>query len=91
MKLREPDLIEISKWFETALNRMSKVDRKKKERMRRKVRDEVFLLLTWEQPTPSVIFNRWEERLSDVFKALPYDAKDDLHRLLAKKMQTKKA
>ena len=91
MKLREPDLIEISKWFETALSRMSKVDRKKKMRMRRKIRDEIYLLLTWEHPTPSVILNRWEERLRDVFKALPYESKDELQRLLVKKMQKSKA
>ena len=87
MKLKDPDLIDIYKWFEHALSCMSRVERQKKMRMRRKIRDEVFLLLTWERPTPSIIFNRWEERLNDVFKALPYDSKDDLLRLLAKKMR----
>ena len=91
MRLKEPDLLEISKWFETALGRMSRVDRQKKMRMRRKIRDEIYLLLTWERPTPSMIFNRWEERLSDVFKALPYDSKDELLKLLLKKMQMPKA
>jgi len=87
MKLKEPDLIDISKWFENALSRMSTVDRPKKMRMRRKIRDEIFLLLTWQKPTPSVIFNRWEERLSDVFKAMPFGIKEDLLRLLIKKME----
>ena len=86
MKLKEPDLLDIYKWFEDALNCMHKVDRQKKMRMRRKIRDEVFLLLTWERPTASVIFNRWDERLNDVFKALPYESKEDLLRLLTKKM-----
>lgn len=87
MKLKEPDLIDIYKWFEDALSRMRNVERQKKMRMRRKIRDEVFLLLTWEKPTPSVIFNRWEERLNDVFKGLPYGFKEDLLRLLTKKME----
>ncbi len=87
MKLKEPDLMDISKWFEDALSRMSSVDRQKKMRMRRKIRDEIFLLLTWQKPTPSVIFNRWEERLSDVFKAMPFGFKEDLLRLLIKKME----
>ena len=91
MRLKEPDLLEISKWFETALGRMSRVDRQKKMRMRRKIRDEIYLLLTWERPTPSMILNRWEERLSDVLKALPHDSKDELLKLLLKKMQMPKA
>jgi hypothetical protein len=39
--------------------------------LRRKIRNEVYLVLTWEKPTPSGIFNRWEERLSDMFNAMP--------------------
>mgnify|MGYP001554279493 CR=1 FL=1 len=79
--------MDINKWFEEALNRLSKVDRKKKMRMRRKVRDEVYFLLTWAQPTPAMIINRWEERMSDVFLAMPYGLKDELLRLLVKKME----
>jgi len=59
--------MDINKWFDEALNRLSKVDRKKKMRMRRKVRDEVYFLLTWQKPTPSMILNRWEEKMSGVF------------------------
>ena len=79
--------MEINKWFEEALNRFSKVDRKAKMRMRKKVRDEVYFLLAWEKPTPSMIMNRWEERMSDVFRAMPYGLKEDLLRLLLKKME----
>jgi hypothetical protein len=86
-KLRDLDIMEINKWFEEALNRFSKVDRKAKMRMRRKVRDEVYFLLAWEKPTPSMIMNRWEERMSDVFRAMPYGLKEDLLRLLLKKME----
>jgi len=86
-KLKDRDIMDINKWFEDALSRLSKIDRKKKMRMRKKVRDEVYFLLTWEKPTPSMIINRWEERLSDVFKAMPYGLREDLLRLLAKKME----
>ena len=86
-KLKDRDIMDINKWFEDALSRLSKIDRKKKMRMRKKVRDEVYFLLTWEKPTPSMIINRWEERISDVFKAMPYGLREDLLRLLAKKME----
>jgi hypothetical protein len=86
-KLRDLDIMEINKWFEEALSRFSKVDRKAKMRMRKKVRDEVYFLLAWEKPTPSMIMNRWEERMSDVFRAMPYGLKEDLLRLLLKKME----
>jgi len=79
--------MDINKWFDEALNRLSKVDRKKKMRMRRKVRDEVYFLLTWAKPIPSMIINRWEERMGEVFLAMPYGLKDDLLRLLVKKME----
>jgi hypothetical protein len=90
MRLKDPDLIELHEWFEDALSRTAKVERKDKMRMRRKIRDEIYLLLTWEQPTPTGILNRWEDRLSDVFLALPYGLKDDLLRLLKKKMEKPK-
>lgn len=86
-RLRDRDIMDINKWFDEALNRLSKVDRKKKMRMRRKVRHEVYFLLTWAKPTPSMIINGWEERMSEVFLAMPYDLKDDLLRLLVKKVE----
>jgi len=70
-KLKDRDIMEINKWFEEALNRLPKVDRKTKMRMRKKIRDEVYFLLTWEKPSPSMIMNRWEERISDFFKVMP--------------------
>lgn len=86
-KLKDRDIMDINKWFEDALNRLSKVERKKKMRMRRKIRDEVYFLLTWEKPTPSMIINRWEERMNDVFTSMPYGLKEELVRLLVKKME----
>jgi len=86
-KLKDRDIMDINKWFEDTLNRLSKVDRKQKMRMRRKVRDEVYFLLTWEKPSPLMIINRWEERMNEVFQAMPYGLKDELTRLLVKKME----
>lgn len=86
-KLKDRDLMEINKWFEEALNRLSKVDRKTKMRMRKKIRDEVYFLLTWEKPTPSMIMNRWEDRIGDFFKVVPYGLRDDLLHLLVKRME----
>ena len=86
-KLKDRDIMDINKWFEDALSRLSKIDRQMKMKMRRKIRDEVYFLLTWEKPTPSMIINRWEERISDVFRAMPYGLKEDLLRLLVKKME----
>jgi hypothetical protein len=86
-KLKDRDIMDINKWFEDALSRLTKIDRKKKMRMRKKIRDEVYFLLTWQKPTPTMIINRWEERISDVFSAMPYGLKDDLRRLLVKKME----
>jgi len=54
-KLKDRDIMDINIWFEDALSRLSKIDRQKIMRMRRKVRNEVYFLLTWEKPTPSEI------------------------------------
>lgn len=86
MKIKEPDLLEISNWFEMALSQSTKVERKDKMRMRKKIRDELYLLLSWEKPTADIIFNRWEERLDKVFKAMPSSLRDDLFKLLKKKL-----
>lgn len=86
-KLNDIDIMEIREWFESALNRTINVDKTVKMRMRRKIRDEVFNLLTWEKPTPAAIMNRWDERLNDVMRAMPYGQKEELLRLLIKKME----
>jgi hypothetical protein len=86
MKIKEPDLIEFSKWFEMALNQATRVERKDKMKMRKKIRDELYILLTWEKPSPDVIFKRWEERLEKVFKAMQPGLKEELFKLLQKKL-----
>jgi hypothetical protein len=90
MGLNEQDIYELRMSFEEALNRTpKKVDKQKKMRMRRKIRDEIFLLLTWEKPTPSAIIKRWEDRMFDVFQIMPFGFKDELLRLLIDKMGEK--
>ena len=86
MKIKEPDLIELSKWFEMALNQATRVERRDKMKMRKKIRDELYILLTWEKPTPDIIFKRWEERLEKVFKAIQPGSRDELFELLQKKL-----
>ena len=87
MGLNEQDIYDLRMWFEEALNRTpKKVDKQKKMRMRRKIRDEIFFLLTWEKPAPSALINRWEDRMFDVFQIMPFGFKDELLRLLIDKM-----
>jgi hypothetical protein len=87
MGLDEKDIYDLRMWFEEAFNRsQKKVEKQKKMRMRRKVRDEIFFLLTWEKPSPSAIMNRWEDRLFDVFQIMPFGFKEELLNLLIDKM-----
>ena len=86
-RLTELDVYEIRKLFEESLNQAQRADKREKMRMRRKIRDEVFNLLTWERPTPTAIMNRWEERLQDIFKVMPYGFKEDMLKMLIDKMQ----
>jgi hypothetical protein len=79
--------MEIRNLFEEALVRAQQADKRQKMRLRKKIRDEVFLLLTWEKPTPSSIMNRWEERLQDVFDVMPFGFKEELFKMLVEKMQ----
>ena len=86
MGLNEQNIYELRMWFEEALNRTpQKVEKQKKMRMRRKIRDEIFSLLTWERPSPSAIVRRWEDRLFDVFQIMPFGFKDDLLKFLIDK------
>jgi hypothetical protein len=86
-KVTDLDILELRNFFEEALSRAQRADKQQKMRMRKKIRDEVFILLTWEKPTPKAIMNRWEERLQDVFKIMPYGFKDELFQMLMEIMQ----
>ena len=86
-RISDMDVQEIRQFFEESLNQAQRADKRQKMRMRRKIRDEVFNLLTWEKPTPTGIMNRWEERLQDVLKVMPYGFKEELFKMLVDKMQ----
>jgi hypothetical protein len=86
-RITDLDVMEIRKLFEEALVRAQQADKRQKMRLRKKIRDEVFLLLTWEKPTPTSIMNRWEERLQDAFEVMPFGFKEELFKLLVDKMQ----
>jgi hypothetical protein len=86
-RITDLDIMEIRNLFEEALVRAQQADKRQKMRLRKKIRDEVFLLLTWEKPTPTSIMNRWEERLQDVFDVMPFGFKEELFKMLIDKMK----
>ena len=85
-KITDLDILELRNFFEEALSRAQRADKRQKMRMRKKIRDEVFILLTYEKPTPKAIMSRWEERLQNVFKVMPYGFKDEVFKMLMDKM-----
>ena len=86
-KISDLDVQEIRQFFEDNLSQAIGADKRQKMRLRRKIRDEVFNLLNWEKPTPTGIINRWEERLQDAFKMMPYGFKEELFKMLVDKIQ----
>jgi hypothetical protein len=86
-RITDLDVLELRQLFEDALVRSQRADKRQKMRMRKKIRDEIFLLLTWEKPTPTGIMNRWEERLQDVFNIMPLGFKEELLKMLIDKMK----
>ena len=86
-KITDLDVLELRQFFEDALVRSQRADKRQKMRMRKKIRNEIFLLLTWEKPTPTGIMNRWEERLHDVFNIMPLGFKEELLKMLIDKMK----
>jgi hypothetical protein len=86
-KISDLDVQEIRQFFEENLNQAQRADKRQKMRMRRRIRDEVFNLLTWEKPTPTGIMNRWEERLQDVLKVMPFGFKEELFKMLVDRMK----
>jgi hypothetical protein len=86
-RITDLDVLEIRQFFEEGLGQAQRADKREKMRMRRKIRDEVYNLLTWEKPTPTAIMNRWEERMQAIFNVMPYGFKETLFQMLIDKMQ----
>ena len=88
MKLKDADIKDLHDMFEEALNRAQRLDKQQRIHLRKKIRNELFALMSWELATASAIMSRWEERLSDVFSALPFGFKDAMATALTEKLRS---
>lgn len=88
MRLKEADIQDLNDFFEEALNRAQKIEKQQKIHFRKKIRNELFFLMGWELATPSMVISRWEERLDDLFKIMPFGFKDELSRRLVEKLRS---
>jgi hypothetical protein len=78
----------LNDFFEEALNRGQKIDKQQKIHFRKKIRNELYFLMGWELATPAGVMSRWEERLDDILKVMPFGFKDDLARLIVDKLRS---
>lgn len=88
MRLKDIDIKELSERFEDGLNRAQRIDRQERIRLRKKIRNELFALLAWELASSDAIISRWEDRLSDVFRALPYGFKEEIAAALTERLRS---
>jgi hypothetical protein len=87
MKLKDRDIMELNDFFEDTLNRSQNLNRQQRLHLRKRIRNELFCILGWETVTVPAVISRWEERLSDVFSAMPYGFEEDLFKLLSDKLR----
>lgn len=90
MSLKPHDIEEIRLFFEDALKRMQGIDRIERIKIRGRIRRELNNIIGWKNPTPDRILRRWDSRLSDVFSLFPYWFRDDLKKMLSKKIEKRK-
>jgi hypothetical protein len=88
MKLKDIDIKDLYDMFEEALNRAQRLDKQQRIHCRKKIRNELFALLSWEFATAAGIMNRWEDRFSDVFAALPLGFKDEIANALMERLRS---
>jgi hypothetical protein len=88
MKLKDADIQDLNDFFEESLNRAQKVDKQQKIHFRKKIRNELFFLMGWELATPSAVISRWEERLTEILRIMPFGFKDELSRRLVDKLRS---
>ena len=88
MKLKDSDISNLFEMFEEALNRAQRLDKPQRIQLRKKIRNELFSLLSWEPVTPAAIMSRWENRFSDVFAALPVGFKEEVASALTEKLRS---
>ena len=90
MSIKPHDIEDIRLLFEDALKRTQKIDRIERIKIRGRIRRELNNIIGWKNPTPDRILRRWDSRLSDVFSILPHQFRDDLQKMLSKKIKRKK-
>jgi hypothetical protein len=88
MKLKDADINDLHDMFEEALNRAQRLDKQRRIHFRKKIRNELFTLMSWELASASAIMSRWEDRLSDVFSALPLGFKNEITNALTEKLRS---
>ena len=88
MKLKDADINDLHDLFEEALNRAQRLDKQQRIHFRKKIRNELFALMSWEPAAASAVMSRWEDRLSDVFSVLPFGFKDGIAKALAEKLRS---
>jgi 6-pyruvoyl-tetrahydropterin synthase len=81
-RLDARDVKEILDMLEDEINFISKLDKIEKMKMRSKIRKQANWLLAWSNPTAEMIYQRLEERLSDVFSLYSYGFSDKVKKLL---------
>jgi hypothetical protein len=88
MKLKESDISDLFEMFEEALNRAQRLDKPQRIQFRKKIRNELLLLLSWELATPAAIMSRWEYHFSEVFAALPMGFREEVANVLTEKLRS---
>ncbi len=88
MKLKDAHVKELFEMFEEALNRSQRLDKQQRIHLRKKIRNELFSLMSWDLATASGVLARWEERLYDVFNALPFGFKEEIAKALTEIMRS---
>ena len=81
-RLDTRDVKEILDMLEDEINFIPKLDKIEKMKMRSNIRKQANWLLAWSNPTAEMMYQRLEERLSDVFSLYPYRFSDRVKRLL---------
>lgn len=86
-RLGTRDVKEILDMLEDEVNFISKLDKIEKMKMRSSIRKQANWLLAWSNPTAEMIYQRLEDRLSDVFSLYPYGFSNKLKKLLKVKAE----
>jgi len=87
-RLDTRDVKEILDMLEDEISFIPKLDKIEKMKMRSKIRKQANWLLAWSSPTAEMIYQRLEERLSDVFSQYPYGFSNRVKKLLKVKSES---